>query len=81
MKTKRKNITGPRVCRLRKSAHLTHEELAGLVVRHGGEISADEIRRIESGGRRALDDEVLLIANALGVNVDELFPRRSCTRA
>lgn len=66
MKAGKKNIIGPRVRRHRRAAGLSVEELA---VRTGLDVTG-----IEAGARRVLDDEVLVLARALGVTVDALFP-------
>lgn len=76
MKTKHKNIIGKRVHALRKAAGLTIDELAGRVATNGGTLSANDIARIESRERRVLDDEVLHLTFALGVEMNALFPKR-----
>lgn len=76
MKSKCKNIIGPRVRRLRKAAGLTCERLAGHVAQQGGKLTAREIDRIERRECRVKDHEVLHLARLLGVKVQELFPSR-----
>lgn len=79
-KPQRKNIIGTRVRSLRTAAGLSSEDLAAVVATNGGGLSATEIGRIEAGERRVLDDEVLHLAQALGVPVDGLFPKRGSGR-
>lgn len=69
-----RNIIGPQGRRLRESAGLTREQLAGRIARQGGALTAQEIARIERRERRVKDHEVLMLAVALGVTVDALFP-------
>lgn len=68
MKAGKKNIIGRRVRRLRRAAGLSVEELAAR--------TGLDVKGVEAGARRVLDDEVLALAGALGVRLEALFPRR-----
>ncbi len=76
MNTGPKNIIGPRVRRLRRVAGMTIEQLAKMVAAQGGDLCASDLRKIERRERRVKDHEVLRLANALGVDLETLFPKR-----
>ena len=69
------NIIGRKLRQLRRAQGLS---VADLAARLGGghELDAGALREIESQTRRVRDHEVLALARALGVRVDELLPRR-----
>lgn len=73
MKSKRKNVIGKTVRRLRESARLSVEKLAELT---HGRFTPGQIGQIESGKRRVLDGEVPILAGSLGVVLEALFPKR-----
>ena len=72
----KKNIIGSKLRQLRRARGLS---VADLAARLGGghELDAEALRAIETQTRRVRDHEVLALARALGVEADELFPRRS----
>lgn len=72
----KKNIIGRKLRRLRRAQGLS---VADLAARLGGEVVLDAraLTAIEAGSRRVKDHEVLALARALEVKVDELFSRRS----
>ncbi|MBR9910583.1 MAG: helix-turn-helix transcriptional regulator [Gammaproteobacteria bacterium] len=67
------NIVGPMVGQLRVAQGLSQEELAGRCNLLGWDISRGTLAKIEAQVRRVTDDEVLLLARALGVKPNDLF--------
>ena len=67
------NIVGPQVQKIRESKNLTQEQIAARLNNLGWDISRGTYAKIECQSRRVSDEEVLLLAKALKVNVQELF--------
>lgn len=75
MKSKRRNLIGRKVQKLRMAAvpKITQEDLAGRLARHGLHLTQPQIAKVESGLRPILDLEVPAFAKALKVPVEVLF--------
>ena len=69
------NIIGKQVSKLRNQQGLSQDQLSAKCQRVGLDISRGTLAKIESGVRCVSDREALLLAQALGVGVSELFPR------
>ena len=67
------NIVGPEVRRLRTKKGWSQPVLAAKCQRLGWDVGRDIIARIESRVRLVTDAEVLLLAQALGASVADLF--------
>ena len=67
------NIIGPRVRAIRESKNLTQEELAAQCNLLKWDISRGTLAKIESRVRRVTDEEILLLARALKVSVNDLY--------
>ena len=72
-----RNIIGPQVRRLRSGKDWSQERLASELQMHGWKISRCGVARIESQEVWVGDFETMLMADALGVDMKELFPRFS----
>jgi len=68
------NIVGPSVRQLRSRRGLSQPELAARCQRLGWDIGRDIIARIESRIRLVTDSELVLLAEALQVPLEELLP-------
>lgn len=68
------NIIGKRVRNLRYKQGLTQEMLAARCGRVGWDISRGTLSKIEAQIRCVTDREVTVIAKALRVRIDQLFP-------
>lgn len=69
------NITGRQIAKLRTEKGLSQDQLAGKCQRIGWDASRNIVAKIESGIRCVSDQEILLLSQALGVSVSDLFPR------
>ena len=69
------NIIGKQVSRLRSGLGISQDQLSAKCQRAGLDISRGTLAKIEAGIRCVSDQEALLLAQALGVGVSELFPR------
>ena len=69
------NIIGKQVSRLRTGLGISQDQLSAKCQRAGLDISRGTLAKIEAGIRCVSDQEALLLAQALGVGVSELFPR------
>ena len=69
-----RNIVGPQVRRLRSGKDWSQERLASELQMHGWKISRCGVARIESQEVWVGDFETMLMADALGVDMRELFP-------
>lgn len=69
------NITGNQVRKLRSQLDLSQEQLSAKCQRVGLDISRGTLAKIEAGVRCVSDQEALLLAQALGVGVADLFPK------
>jgi transcriptional regulator with XRE-family HTH domain len=68
-----KNICGPAVKYWRKQKGLSQRDLAGRMQKVGWDLDENLISKIEKRFRRLSDQEVLLLAEALDVEIAELF--------
>lgn len=69
------NIIGKQISRLRNQLGLSQDQLSAKCQRVGLDISRGTLAKIEAGIRCVSDQEALLLAQALGVGVADLFPR------
>ena len=69
------NIIGKQVSRLRNGLNISQEQLSARCQRAGLDISRGTLAKIEAGVRCVSDQEALLLAQALGVSVSDLFPK------
>lgn len=69
------NIIGRQVAKVRTAKGLSQDALAGKCQRAGWDISRGTLAKIEAGVRCVSDGEILLLAKALEVSVEELFPK------
>jgi DNA-binding XRE family transcriptional regulator len=72
--TAKKNIVGPQVRKLRYQQALSQEMLAARCARFGWDISRATLSKIEAQLRCVVDSELLILANALGVELPDIFP-------
>ena len=72
-----RNIVGPQVIKLRLSRGWSQERLAAACQLKGWDVSRGVIARIEGGVRWMADFELLKLAAALRVSVQELYPRKA----
>ena len=69
------NIIGKQISRLRNQLGLSQDQLSAKCQRVGLDISRGTLAKIEAGVRCVSDQEALLLSQALGVSVSDLFPR------
>ena len=69
------NIIGKQISRLRNGLNISQEQLSAKCQRVGLDISRGTLAKIESGVRCVSDQEALLLAQALGVGISDLFPK------
>ncbi len=72
---KKQNLVGPQVARVRRALGLGQGDLAARLTRLGWDASENLVSKIEAGFRRVIDEEIVLLARALGITPGELFPR------
>lgn len=68
-----RNIIGKRIELIREDKLITQEQLTARLNTQGIEIDRPMVSRIESQTRCLLDYEILGIAKALGVSIEDLF--------
>lgn len=71
---RKKNIVGPQVRNLRYQQGISQEMLAARCARYGWDISRGTLSKIEAQVRCVIDSELVILADALGVKLDQLFP-------
>lgn len=69
------NIIGKQVSRLRNGLDISQEQFAARCQTVGLDISRGTLAKIESRVRCVSDQEALLLAQALGVAISDLFPK------
>jgi transcriptional regulator with XRE-family HTH domain len=69
-------MVGPQVRKLRRSAGLGQDDLAGRCSRLGFHISRSTVSHIETGVRGVSDLEMVILARALRTPIDSLVPAR-----
>lgn len=67
------NVIGPRIKELREAQGLTQEELTARCNLLEWDISRGTLAKVEAQVRRITDDEVELFAQALNVEIKELY--------
>lgn len=67
------NIISPRVQQIREDQHLIQSEMVARCNPLGWDISRGTLAKIEARVRRVTYQEVLLLAQALKVSVEQLF--------
>lgn len=69
------NVVGPRIRQIREEQGITQEALAARCNLLKWDISRGTLAKIESQVRRVTDEEAVLLARALRVEVQDLFVR------
>ncbi|MPM54812.1 hypothetical protein SDC9_101594 [bioreactor metagenome] len=70
---KSRNVLGPRICLIRKEKGITQDQLAARLNIQGINIDRPMVSKIETQNRELLDYEIVRIATALDISIDELF--------
>jgi transcriptional regulator with XRE-family HTH domain len=73
---KTQNIVGPQVRKLRDQQGMTQESLAARCGVLGWDLSRGTLSKIEAQLRCVTDAEVRVLADALKVSLDDLYPPR-----
>lgn len=79
---KQRNVCGPIIRQLRESMQgdrgrpLSIEELAARLEEYGVEMSFGQLGKIERGEKPIKDIQLLALARALGVKIQDLFPHQ-----
>jgi transcriptional regulator with XRE-family HTH domain len=68
-------VVGPQVRKFRVHKGWTQDNLAVKLQLLGWDTSREAVTRLENQDRRVPDLELFVIAKALGVKTDDLFPR------
>ncbi|MCP5487874.1 MAG: helix-turn-helix transcriptional regulator [Verrucomicrobia bacterium] len=71
------NIVGPQVRKLRYERGWTQEEFAAKLQRLDWDISRQTLSKIEARLRCVSDEELPLLARALQVSIDKLYPAKT----
>jgi transcriptional regulator with XRE-family HTH domain len=79
MAKKPQNIVGPQIRKLRYQQELTQEMLAARCARLGWNISRPTLSKIEAQLRCVVDSELMILAKALRVSLEMLFPPKRST--
>lgn len=69
-----RNIIGPQIRQLRVKLRLTQDDLAARCFILGFEIGRSTVSHIETGLRGVSDLEMVILANALRVDISKLVP-------
>jgi transcriptional regulator with XRE-family HTH domain len=77
---KGRNVVGTNVRRIRmgQDPKVTLEDMAGRLAARGVQLDRSAIGRIENDDRYVLDYEAVALADALGVDVADLFRKSDC---
>jgi transcriptional regulator with XRE-family HTH domain len=70
----KKNIVGPKIRRLRYKRNLLQDELAAKCGILGWDLSRGTLAKIEAQVRCVNDQELVVLAKALKLTVNDLFP-------
>ena len=70
-----KNVIGSNVAKIRKSQGLKQKDLATKLQVSGTDICPASLSRLEGQDRYAKDYEVFAVAEALGVEITDLYSR------
>jgi len=68
------HVCGDNIRRIRIQKKVTQTDLAARLQVRGVQVNQNSICRIEKGKRVVADYELLIFADALGVDVKDLFP-------
>ena len=68
------NIVGPVIRKIRYQREMTQAMLTARCSRVGWDVSENTIAKIEAQIRCVTDSEIVLLAKALGVPVQDIFP-------
>lgn len=68
-----RNVIGPNIVKIRQAKGLGQGELVRLIQAAGYGINQAKLSRIEGSKVAVTDKDILAIAQALNVNIDELF--------
>ena len=68
-----KNIIGQKVCAVRKAKNIKQKDFLARLQTLGMDISATSLSRLEGQQRLVQDYELVIIAQALGISVEELL--------
>ncbi|MEI6351747.1 MAG: helix-turn-helix transcriptional regulator [Verrucomicrobiota bacterium] len=71
-----RNVIGPQLRRIRYEKGMTQEALAAVLQRAGWDISRTSLAKIEAQLRWVADCELFILADVLGVRMEQLFPKR-----
>jgi transcriptional regulator with XRE-family HTH domain len=69
------NLVGPQVKKWRIKRGWSQEELAAKLQLRGWSISRDSLANLELQRRRVPDCEMLFLSRALGIKLEDLFPK------
>ena len=69
-----RNIVGPQIRQLREKAGLTQAMLVAKIHLKGWDMSRETLAKLEAQIRWVSDFELVFIADALGVEIQELLP-------
>jgi len=69
------NLVGPQIRKLRYALGLTQELFAARCSRVGWDMSRQALSKIEAAVRCVTDRELLMLARALKVDIQDLYPR------
>jgi transcriptional regulator with XRE-family HTH domain len=69
----KKNVVGPQIQALRDRLGLSRAELAERLCAAGWQVRASDLSRIELQERSVDDTEVVLLADALEVSINDVF--------
>ena len=67
------NISGKNIAKIRKKLRVSQRAIADLLQLYGLDLDKNAIQRIESGKRFVTDIELVIIAQALKVSLDDLL--------
>ena len=67
-------MVGPQIRKLRYQQGITQEMLAARCARHGWDLSRGTLSKIEAQVRCVSDAELPVLARALKVNIEKLYP-------
>lgn len=68
-----KNIIGAKIAAIRKARHIKQKEFLARLQTLGMDISATSLSRLEGEHRLVQDFEVVILAKALDITVEELL--------
>lgn len=72
----RRNLVGPQIRKLRFQKNLKQEDLSAKCGVLGWDISRGTLAKVEAGIRCVTDLELWVLARALRVSLEDLYPRK-----